>query len=276
MTTRADERVRGVAGGVRAGRVRDPELRASLAWLTHPVTVVALVVLLLNDHVLKRAYGTWWTGKLSDVAGLVLAPALLAVAISGVRAWARRPGSSPGARGSVRHPRRTGAVRPRPRAPFGGLTTIVVGLGFTFVKATAVGATLASAAWTAVAGPSEVLRDTTDLLALPALAVAWWAARVSSRPSRVRAGRRWALVLPLAVLATAATSSMGPTGTLTVDVEDGAVLVGTGWSETDVRLHRSTDGVTWTSVEPTYPPGPGPSEAAGADPTSPAVEDGRH
>ena len=59
-------------------RERADSSRQHLAWLAHPVTVAALVVLLVNDHLLKYAYPGWVTGKLSDVAGLVLAPALLA------------------------------------------------------------------------------------------------------------------------------------------------------------------------------------------------------
>ena len=53
-------------------------------WLGHPATVIALLVLVVNDHVLKAAYPGWVTGKLSDAAGLVLAPPLLA-AVLGLR-----------------------------------------------------------------------------------------------------------------------------------------------------------------------------------------------
>lgn len=247
----------------------DDEVRAALAWLTHPVSVVALVVLLLNDHVLKRAYGTWWTGKLSDVAGLALAPALLAVLVAGARAGVRRWAHGPAA--SWHEGRRA------PRVPLAVVTTVVAGVGFTVAKATAAGAAVASAAWTVVAGPSVVLRDPTDLLTLPALGVAWWVARVSSRASartrRSRSLQVWPLVLPLAVLATAATSSTGTPGTRSVDVEDGVVVVGTDGS---AWRYRSTDGATWESVLLPYEPTPGPGGGAGADPTataSPAPED---
>lgn len=36
-----------------------------------------LFLLILNDHVLKAAYGNWFTGKLSDVAGLLILPMFL-------------------------------------------------------------------------------------------------------------------------------------------------------------------------------------------------------
>ena len=38
--------------------------------LTSPAFVLAIVLLVLNDHLLKQAVGGWWTGKLSDIAGL--------------------------------------------------------------------------------------------------------------------------------------------------------------------------------------------------------------
>ena len=53
--------------------------------LASPGFVLALVVLVLNDHVLKQAYPGWVTGKLSDVAGLVVAPLLLAVPLTLLR-----------------------------------------------------------------------------------------------------------------------------------------------------------------------------------------------
>jgi hypothetical protein len=47
------------------------------AALVHPVTLAALCTLALNDHVLKQACPGWWTGKLSDFAGVVLLPVFL-------------------------------------------------------------------------------------------------------------------------------------------------------------------------------------------------------
>jgi hypothetical protein len=45
--------------------------------LRHPAVQVALVVLIVNDHYLKANHPSWATGKLSDIAGLVVAPVLL-------------------------------------------------------------------------------------------------------------------------------------------------------------------------------------------------------
>lgn len=49
-------------------------------WMLHPLALGAACVLALNDRVWKQAYGNWWTGKLSDVAGLLFFPWLLLAA----------------------------------------------------------------------------------------------------------------------------------------------------------------------------------------------------
>lgn len=45
--------------------------------LLHPVALLAVALLILNDHLLKQAAPGLVTGKLSDVAGLVFFPLLL-------------------------------------------------------------------------------------------------------------------------------------------------------------------------------------------------------
>lgn len=201
--------------------------RTARDWVAHPVTCLAVLLLLLNDHVLKAAYGTWWTGKLSDVAGLVLAPPLLAVAAA-----------------CTGRPVRAGRLVAVP--------VLAVGVGFVLAKATVAGADLATAAWSVVAGPSLVRQDATDLLALPALAVAALvgrraaagASRPEPEPARRSVPPRWVLALPLAVLATMATSAVDLRSADAAKVVDGVAYVEgrEGWS-------RSTDGLTWTSVD---------------------------
>ena len=71
------------------------DVRTSLRALAHPGSVLALVVLVLNDHVLKQAWPGPVTGKLSDVAGLVVAPLLLA----GPRSARRRTPAAAGRSG---------------------------------------------------------------------------------------------------------------------------------------------------------------------------------
>lgn len=222
---------------------RASALAFAAGWLSRPACVVAVVVLLLNDHVLKAAYGAWWTGKLSDVAGLVFAPALVAVAVGAVA---------------------THLSPERVRQVSVGLVALV----FTLVKVTVWGADAASAAWTVAAGPSVILRDATDLVALPALALSWWCAlepgqgggRLPASPTpaergarrswrdAVGTGLRWGVVLPLAVLATAATSPRPDVDVVRkVAVVDGSVVAVRDTVDGDRPLvwFISADGDAW-------------------------------
>ena len=60
--------------------------------LAHPIAIIAIILLVLNDHLLKAQYASWWTGKLSDVAGLIFVPLLLAalMALVAPQQWPRR------------------------------------------------------------------------------------------------------------------------------------------------------------------------------------------
>ncbi|WP_433356265.1 hypothetical protein ACQPYV_04525 [Micromonospora saelicesensis] len=185
----------------------------TLSWLCHPATVFALVLLLVNDHVLKAAHPGLVTGKLSDVAGLVLAPPLVAVLLT------------------LLVPR-----LPSRAAALAGL--VAVGAGFAVVKSSGYAAELASSAWTVLAGPSLVRADWTDLLTLPALGLAWWSwTRSRRRPVRQRTARlvRLLVVLPPAVLAVAATSPVYYPYAVSTAMLDGspAISVGSGYSNSD-------------------------------------------
>lgn len=58
--------------------------------LLHPAWWLALFLLVLNDHWLKgSALPGWFTGKLSDFAGLVVAPVLLVAVVAPRRSWLR-------------------------------------------------------------------------------------------------------------------------------------------------------------------------------------------
>lgn len=135
----------------------------------HPVSLAAIAVLVLNDHWWKAALHNTLTGKLSDFAGLVFFPLFLA------GAW------------EIAASRRDRPCRPTTRA-------IVIAVAATAIVFTAVklvpAATdvyrwgLAALQWPflalrklASAGalprlrPVSLVRDTTDLFALPTLVV---------------------------------------------------------------------------------------------------------
>ncbi|WP_394618952.1 hypothetical protein JNUCC0626_07585 [Lentzea sp. JNUCC 0626] len=199
-----------------------------LRWVAHPLTIGATAVLLLNDHVFKQAWPGLVTGKLSDVAGLVVAPPVLGLLSGLFRAG------------------RIGAA----------VATLLTGAGFAWVKLTSTGAEVASAAWSVVNGPSVVLADPVDLIALPALGLAWWASRLSAAapplPDRLAHRLRVVLALPFAVLAIAATS---PPRNSAPSVDSVQVVGEQVVIEVDERLYGSGSGVgDWTPL-PETPPG---------------------
>ncbi|HEY8375062.1 MAG TPA: hypothetical protein VIK91_01180, partial [Nannocystis sp.] len=121
-----------------------PALRPARALLS-PVWLGALAVLGINDHLLKGAgvLPGVVTGKLSDLAGMLVAPALLA-ALLGVKT-------------------RRGLL----------YCHIAVGLVFALINVSPACADAWSWLMSLVGFPWAITVDPTDLLALPALALGW-------------------------------------------------------------------------------------------------------
>lgn len=153
--------MRGV--GVRVGKVDD----VPGAGLLHPVALLALGLLIVNDRLLKHSHPGWLTGKLSDVSGLCFFPLLLLAMVewcrfaAGVRRW----------------------HTPRWGAPAAALTT---GLMFSLINLSPVagGAYVRAlrALWRllgqhGMAASVAHWVDPGDLIALPALWVPVWIAR---------------------------------------------------------------------------------------------------
>lgn len=168
------------------------DLRQSLRVLASAPSVLALVVLVVNDHFLKQAWPGLVTGKLSDVAGLAFAPLLLAVPLAAFRV--RRPTA---------------------------VAVVATGVGFALAKSSVTGAAVASQVWSLTGVPTLFRADLTDLLTLPALALAWWARRwVLATPVPDWRRRLSTVVgvalLPVGVLATSATSCQSSEGVVGV------------------------------------------------------------
>ena len=137
-------------------------MRASRA-LCHPIAVLAIATLVLNDHVLKGMYPGVVTGKLSDFAGLAFFPLLVAAALEQLRLVR-------GERGVA-------------------LSALVTGIGFAAIKLSPVAGDafrigLAVLQWpvrlvvSALAGngvpslaPVSLVADPTDVVALVALSI---------------------------------------------------------------------------------------------------------
>lgn len=145
------------------------------ARLGHPLFLTAVVTLALNDHVLKASHlAPVVSGKLSDVAGLLVAPLVLA--------W---------------------VLRARTRRSF-ALAHVAVGAGFALLQVP----WIAEAANEFFRGlPLRVWPDPTDLLALPALVVSYGLlVRERAANRRLRARRT------LGALALLTCTATGPAG----------------------------------------------------------------
>jgi hypothetical protein len=128
----------------------------------HPVTLAAVVLLVVNDWVLKAHLGGVVTGKLSDVAGLAFAPVVLTAAIGLVLALAARLGARVDP--SLTHRRLVLAIS-------------ATGAAFAAVKLSPTAAQTVVDLLSWFGRPAAIVLDPTDLLALPALAIAYWIGR---------------------------------------------------------------------------------------------------
>jgi hypothetical protein len=148
--------------------------RSDADALLHPIALAALAVWLLNDHWAKAAFPGVMTGKLSDVASLIVFPLVPAAALA---LWRRRRGGP--------------ATDPAWAAAWLIATGAVMATINLFDPAAwAYRHGLALAQWPVRAGwhllssgelpglaPVHLTMDPSDLLTLPALLVPWWLLR---------------------------------------------------------------------------------------------------
>lgn len=146
------------------------------AVVLHPVFVLAVTLLLLNDHVLKSGVPGLVTGKLSDVAGLIVLPLLVLGMAELIWRVVRLP-------------------VPSPRF----LAICVVGTGVMFAASEIMPAAdhAFEVLWGFVRSPvgylehpdmsgAVLVADRTDLLTLPALWIAWRVGRTAGAASTKR------------------------------------------------------------------------------------------
>lgn len=188
--------------------------------LLHPAWLASLVVLALNDHLLKGSglLPGVLTGKLSDFAGLVVAPLLLAalLRVQSVRGWVA--------------------------------CHVAVGAVFSAIQLSAV----AADGWSALMGvcgfPWVITRDPTDLLTLPALAASRWGFLPVMRRTAAANARRAAEagVATVGLLLCAATSD---------DSSDDCCDTFTSDTDTSTDTSTDTDSTTdgW-GEDPSLPP----------------------
>ncbi len=179
---------------------RGEVLGQGLACLADWPSWVAVAVLLLNDHWLKVAYPSWWTGKLSDFAGLYFFPFLVLAGLGGLE-WV----SARWLHWRFRSPQRVM-----------GLALALTVLWFGALKLSPWTQRPAMMVLERVLGGSRrIIADPTDLMALGMLALTWlrWKSlmqRTVAIPNRLsRSRRRWQLIA-LAISALSALATQPP------------------------------------------------------------------
>jgi hypothetical protein len=124
----------------------------------HPVALLGLVVMVVNDWILKPRLGpSAVTGKLSDLGGLIAAPVVLTAAIGLV------------------------LLLFRAKDPYLTHRRLVIACLATGAVFAAIKLSETAASWfiavISVVRPATVYLDRTDLLTLPVLAIAYWIGR---------------------------------------------------------------------------------------------------
>ena len=231
-------------GRGRIGIAATESLGDRFRLLGRPVFIACATTLALNDHLLKHRYPGWWTGKLSDVAGLVVVTTCVSVLLG-------------------------------PR-----LGLVLAGLGFTLLKTTWVVAEVASSI---LGGPTiQDPTDLLALTVLVPMAVGLRRPQGSRRspPESRGAGRLHAVrvvisaALPVAgaVLAvvSATATSCAPRAAVTLVADRGASLYALV-DDGDVWAKSDDGGRSWFPSEPPRgvpsPPSRGPNVDPG--PTGP-------
>lgn len=240
-------------------KFRNPIFEKSLALLAHPVSLAALALLLFNDQILRRFWPSWWTGKISDAAWMVVAPLFLAALLS----WLL--------------PHREGSNRQQLRVFV--IAFLAIGISFTLVKLVPLVNLLATRSMAIFLGAKPALSlDPTDLLALPALAIPFWLWRtgrmeatsnaagmeIRSVIGSVAAGEsqeagmetrptrqvlRGLILLPLAAVVLLADAAAPDMGIVCFQAVDGRILGDAGYSS-----YVSTDGgLHWENGQPGLP-----------------------
>ena len=193
-------------------------LQNSLHCLRHPITLLSIALLLVNDHILKVVSPSWLTGKLSDFAGLFFFPFLLAILLGLL-------------------------FRRASQKTIGWLAFGITAIWFTLIKTTGWGNTLTEELVSRLLGvPVQIVLDPTDLIALVVLYPAW---RLWNRAEQVRPTRLGWIALGVASVATLATTPLPPPPAVTnLLYDDGKV-----YANSSPFALSEDGGKTWAAVK---------------------------
>lgn len=194
-------------------------IQKTISLLAHPASLAALLLLALNDFILKPYFPSGLSGKLSDFALLFLLPFL----VIPLTAWVFKGNEKAAA----------------------ALAFALVGGAFSLLKLVPAAGAALTAATARLGLPLFTLPDPSDLIALSVLLPAWLLWNSPSRLAMRRLAKPAWLLLPLAAALTLADAAMPDQGITCFVLNDrGGIETSTTYS----RRFQSTDGgLTWTA-----------------------------
>jgi hypothetical protein len=197
-------------------------LARAFACLSHPLSLGAMAVLLLNDHLFRIHWPGWWTGKLGDFAWLFFFPFALAAILSWLAPY-----------------------QCRARRWITGLSFTLTGGIFILAKTWAPFHSALVGAATGLFGWQVGWRlDSTDLIALTAMGGAAWLWRSIPNKPRWQPQQAWLLIGIVGFL-TLANSPMPETGITCLEVVDEQI-----YAYSTHRGYRSeAGGFVWREAE---------------------------
>jgi hypothetical protein len=194
--------------------------------LAHPISLIAILALLLNDHFLRIQSPSWLTGKLGDFAWLVFAPFICAAVV----AW---------------------LIRGRQQEKIVGIGAFIfIGVWFALAKTMPLVHGWTTDALEIVVGYRGTLRiDPTDLITLPALLIGWQVWRQAQNTPQTLKPRAWVL-LALGAVGTVANSQIPVNYGITTLCQENDVI--SAFADTNYlgEHYASEDGgLTWQRAE---------------------------
>jgi hypothetical protein len=206
--------------------------RKAASALLHPLSLTAILLLLLNDHILRRFWPSWVTGKLGDFAWLFFFPFVMTMLLACIL------------------PVRKGRLKDLPALAAFGL----VGSVFTLAKTVPdFHSLLVQSLKALLSAPVGLRLDPSDLITLPTLLASWWLWRRIPELPAYRLRPVW-VIASLAALFTLANSvPVRETGITWLKYENGNVYAGNNIQYGNTWVACSPDGgVTWECPEGSY------------------------
>ena len=195
--------------------------RKAASALLHPLSLASILLLLINDHILRIYWPSWATGKLGDFAWLFFFPLAMTVLFAFII------------------PSRMGRLKDLP-----ALAAFCLGGGVFILGKTMPGfhRLLVDAPAALLGAPLSLLLDPSDLIALPAMLLSWQLYRRIPAQPTLRLKPIWIVIPVAAFLSIANSVPVRETGITWLKYQDGNVYSGNNVEYGSALVACSPDG----------------------------------